>query len=224
MAQSRVFLAIGCHPRFADKLGSPQLQRLELLARGRKGGLVAIGECGLDLSLNNKVSLNVQRKAFSEQVCLALRLNLSLVLHIRKAENEGRQLLQELGVPASWPMHRHCFKGSWEEAESWLELFPGSKIGLTGVVTNSSAKAVHEVAKRVPLDKLLLETDAPYFLPAKLTKSASSYHYQFSQPGQVIHVAAQIAALRGVALEEVLDANRRNIEEIYGIAMKTKGK
>ena len=113
MAQSRVFLAIGCHPRFADKLGSPQLQRLELLARGRKGGLVAIGECGLDLSLNNKVSLNVQRKAFSEQVCLALRLNLSLVLHIRKAENEGRQLLQELGVPASWPMHRHCFKGCY---------------------------------------------------------------------------------------------------------------
>ena len=91
------------------------------------------------------------------------------------------------------------------------------------MVTNSSAKAVHEVAKRVPLDKLLLETDAPYFLPAKLTKSASSYHYQFSQPGQVIHVAAQIAALRGVSLVEVLDANRRNIEEVYGIATK-KGK
>ena len=92
------------------------------------------------------------------------------------------------------------------------------------MVTNSSAKAVHEVAKRVPLDKLLLETDAPYFLPAKLTKSASSYCYQFSQPGHVIHVAAQIAALRNVALEEVLGANRRNIEEVYGIAMKTKGR
>ena len=110
----------------------------------------------------------------------------------------------------------------WEEAESWLELFPGSKIGLTGVVTNAHAKAVHEVAKRVPLDRLLLETDAPYFLPAELAKSASPYSYQFSQPGQVIHVAAQIAALRGVSLEEVLDANRRNIEDVYGIAMKTK--
>ena len=109
MAQSRVFLAIGCHPKFADRLGSLQLQQLEVLAR--KGGLVAIGECGLDLSINNKVSLYVQRQAFSEQVSLALRLKLSLVLHIREAEKEGRQLLQELGVPASWPMHRHCFKG-----------------------------------------------------------------------------------------------------------------
>ena len=111
IAQSRVFLAIGCHPRFADRLGNLQLQRLELLARGRKGGLVAIGECGLDLSYNNKVSLKVQRKAFAAQVSLALRLKLPLVLHIRRAEKEGRQLLQELGVPASWPMHRHCFKG-----------------------------------------------------------------------------------------------------------------
>ena len=90
------------------------------------------------------------------------------------------------------------------------------------MVTNANAKAVHEVAKRVPLDRLLLETDAPYFLPSKLAKSASSYSYQFSQPGQVIHVAAQIAALRGVSVEEVLDANKRNIEEVYGIPMKTK--
>ena len=90
------------------------------------------------------------------------------------------------------------------------------------MVTNENAKAVHEVAKRVPLDRLLLETDAPYFLPARLAKSASSYSFQFSQPGQVIHVAAQIAALRGVTLEKVLDANRRNIEEVYGIAMQTK--
>ena len=110
----------------------------------------------------------------------------------------------------------------WKEAESWLELFPGSKIGLTGVVTNANAKAVHEVAKRVPLDRLLLETDAPYFLPAELAKSASPYSYRFSQPGQIIHVAAQIAALRDFTLEKELAANRRNIEEVYGIAMKTK--
>ena len=91
---------------------------------------------------------------------------------------------------------------------------------MTGVVTNENAKAVHEVAKRVPLGRLLLETDAPYFLPARLAKS--SYSYQFSQPGQIIHVAAQIAALHAVTLEKVLAANRRNIEEVYGIAMKTK--
>ena len=102
-----------------------------------------------------------------------------------------------------------------------MNLFPGSKIGLTGVVTFRDAKDVHEVAKRIPLDRLLLETDAPYFLPAMLARS-TGYSFKFSQPGQVIHVAAQIATLRNVSLEEVLEANRKNIEEVYGIAMRTK--
>ena len=99
-----------------------------------------------------------------------------------------------------------------------MALFPGSKIGLTGVVTYEDAKDVHDVAQRIPLDRLLLETDAPYFLPAMLARSGE-YSFKFSQPGQVIHVAAQIATLRNVSLEEVLEANRKNIEEVYGIAM-----
>ena len=80
-------------------------------------------------------------------------------------------------------------------------------------------KAVHEVAKLVPLDRLLLETDAPYFLPDKLAKS-TSYPYRFSQPGHIVHVAAQVAALRNISIDEVLEANKKNIAEVYGIAMK----
>ena len=78
-------------------------------------------------------------------------------------------------------------------------------------------KAVHEVAKLVPLDRLLLETDAPYFLPAKLAKS-TSYPYRFSQPGHIVHVAAQVAALRNISIDEVLEANKKNIAEIYGLS------
>ena len=105
--QDRVFLAIGCHPHFADKLlGGARLLQLERLARNYRGRLVAIGECGLDNSQKNTVGMAVQRRAFAAQVELALRLKLPLVLHIREAEEEGRQVLREAGVPQDWPIHR----------------------------------------------------------------------------------------------------------------------
>ena len=75
-------------------------------------------------------------------------------------------------------------------AEQWLHDNPASKIGLTGLVTFPNARQVHEVARHVPLEKILLETDAPYFLPAAVVKTG--YQYTFSQPGHVVHVAAQV--------------------------------
>jgi TatD DNase family protein len=189
--QPRVFLAVGCHPHFADRLDDVRLLQLERLAGRLTGRLVAIGECGLDRSKKNYIPMETQTKSFTMQVQLALKLRLPLVLHIREAEEEGRAVLREQEVPADWPMHRHCFNDTWAVAEAWLRLYPGSKIGLTGLVTYGHAKAVHEVARRIPLDRLLLETDAPYFLPAGVGKT--SYRHRFAQPGHVVHVAAQVA-------------------------------
>jgi TatD DNase family protein len=188
--QHRVFLAVGCHPHFADRLNGAQLLQLERLAGRLQGRLVAIGECGIDRSRKNDIPMQVQRKSFTAQVRLALKLRLPLVLHIRDAEEEGRAVLREQDVPAEWPIHRHCFNDSWAVAEEWLDLYPGSKIGLTGLVTYGHAAAVHEVARRIPLDRLLLETDAPYFLPAGVSKA--TYRHRFAQPGHVVHVAAQV--------------------------------
>ena len=213
--QERVFLAIGCHPHRADKLLSGEMLQLERLATSYMGRLVAIGECGLDKSRNNTVKMAVQRAAFAAQVKLALKLNLPLVLHIREAEEEGRQVLREAGVPQNWPIHRHCFTEDWEVAVSWLRLYPSSMLGLTGVVTYKTAGAVHEVARRLPLQHLLLETDAPYMLPSGVCRK--SYSHSFSQPGHVIHVAAQIAALRKIPTVTVLQANRENIWKCYQI-------
>ena len=213
--QERVFLAIGCHPHFADKLLSRERLQLERLATSYMGRLVAIGECGLDKSRNNTVKMSVQRAAFATQVELALKLRLPLVLHIREAEEEGRQVLREAGVPQNWPIHRHCFTEDWEVAVSWLRLYPSSMLGLTGVVTYETAGAVHEVARRLPLQHLLLETDAPYMLPSGVCRK--SYSHSFSQPGHVIHVAAQIAALRNVPTVTVLHANMENIKKCYNI-------
>ena len=140
--QSGVFLTLGCHPHFADKMDGFSVQQLQKLAKKMKGRVVAIGECGLDKSGKNRVPMEVQKKYF----------------------------------------------------EAWLSAYPASKIGLTGLVTFDHAKSVHEVARHIPLDKLLLETDAPYFLPAGVSKE--SYRHTFSQPGHVVHVAAQVGNLR----------------------------
>ena len=191
--QPRVFLAVGCHPHFADRLDGARLRQLERLARSLQGRFVAIGECGLDRSRKNDIPMQTQTKSFIAQVQLAMKLRLRLVLHIREAEEEGRAVLREQEVPADWPIHRHCFNDSWAVAEAWLRLYPGSKIGMTGLVTYGHAKAVHDVARRIPLDRLLLETDAPYSLPAGVGKA--TYRHRFAQPGHVVHVAAQVAYL-----------------------------
>ena len=190
ISDERVFLTLGCHPHFADKLDEAAINQLRRLAGSLRGQVVAIGECGLDTSPKNKVPLQVQKRAFAAQVELALDLNLPLVLHIRGAEEEARQVLRKKEVPSDWPMHYHCFNSSVEQAEQWLQDYPASKIGLTGLVTFPNAKQVHEVARHVPLEKILLETDAPYFLPPAVHKT--SYQYNFSQPGHVVHVAAQV--------------------------------
>ena len=189
-SNERVFLTLGCHPHFADKLDQAAIAQLRKLAGRLRGQVVAIGECGLDTSPKNKVPLEVQKQAFAAQVKLALGLNLPLVLHIRGAEEEARQVLRQKEVPSDWPMHYHCFNGSVGQAEQWLHDYPGSRIGLTGLVTFANAREVHEVARHIPLAKILLETDAPYFLPPAVHKT--NYQFEFSQPGHVVHVAAQV--------------------------------
>ena len=143
---------------------------------------------------------------------IALKLKLPLILHIRNAEEEGREVLREMEVPSDWPIHRHCFKRTWSEACSWLKLYPASKLGFTGLVTFGDAKTVHEVACHISLHHLLLEMDTPYCLPQKVSRA--TYKQSFAQPG---HVTAQIAALQNISIGKVLRANRKNIEEVYNI-------
>ena len=189
-SQNRVFLTLGCHPHFDDKMDSSSVDQLQRLAREMKGRVVAIGECGLDKSGKNRVPMDVQMKYFEAQIDVARNLNLPLVLHIRGAEEEAIELLRRKQVPANYRIHYHCFTGTLKAAEAWLSSYPASKIGLTGLVTFTHAKSVREVASGLPLDKLLLETDAPYFLPSGISKK--NYEHTFSQPGHVIHVAAQV--------------------------------
>ena len=212
----KAFISFGCHPHFADRMAYRQWVQLERLLRGQAMSVVSVGECGLDYSVKNKVDKELQKQVFHDQLLLALKYNLPLVLHIRDAEDDGYRVLEHAGVPADWIIHRHCFTGDWATASTWLDRFPASKIGITGCVTFSSATQVHETVRNMPVDRLLLETDAPYFLPVGVDKS----EIPFSQPGHVLHVAAKVAELKVIALEEVLTATRRNVTEIYGVKIK----
>ena len=127
----------------------------------------------------------------------------------------GYSVLQSSGVPPNWPIHRHCFSGNWATASAWLDQYPGSKIGVTGLITYQEAGRVHQVVRNIPLNRLLLETDAPYFLPARTDKTR--YPWNCALPGHVLHVAAQVAAIKGVQLRTVLEQNLSNVKEIYRV-------
>ena len=102
---------MGCHPHFAAQCGPQTLREMEETMREVWGSVVAVGECGLDYSGRNRVPREQQVAVFRAQVRLARRLRLPLVLHIREAEEDGRRVLREEGLPRGWAVHRHCFTG-----------------------------------------------------------------------------------------------------------------
>jgi len=215
----RVFPTIGCHPHYADRMGGNRMNQLKLLVSGRSESLprkvVALGECGLDYSKKNTIDKDLQKKVFTDQLKIALQFKLPLVLHIRNAEADGYDVLNAAGVPPNWPIHRHCFTGGWKEASVWLERYQASKIGITGIVTYKEVGRVREVVRNIPLNRLLLETDAPYFPPTKIDRT--KYTLNCTLPGHVLHVAAQVAAVKGVQLRTVLEQNLMNVDDIYKV-------
>ena len=116
-----------------------------------------------------------------------------------------------MGVPDDFPIHRHCFGGDLKDARAWLSKYSECKLGFTGLVTYSNVSKVHEVVKNIRMDQFVLETDAPYFLPANAKWNPSKTSF----PGQVIFVAQEIAKLKNVSVGEVLFRNIQNSRIIY---------
>lgn len=214
--ESRVHLSLGCHPHFAADFDSVTVAQLELVVKEFKRRVVAVGECGLDYSRKNDVEKSRQKRVFVDQVKLAMKLQLPLVLHIREAEEDSLSILEEVGLPPDWRVHRHCFTGDWATAQSWLDLFPGSKLGVTAAVMDTRNYKVQDWVTKVPLSKLLLETDSPYFPPGGHKRDVS-----VSLPGDILYLAEQVAALKKISLHEVLTANLHNVKEIYGVVPHT---
>jgi TatD DNase family protein len=198
-----VFASVGVHPDH-ECTDEPTVGRLVALSAHPR--IVAIGETGLDY-YRLKGNLEWQRDRFRTHIRAAREAAKPLIVHTRSAaEDTLRVMREERASEVSGVMH--CFTESWEVAANALEM--GFYISFSGIVTFKNALALKEVARRVPLDRILIETDAPYLAPVPHRGKAN-------EPAYVRHVAEEIARLREIPLETVACETTRNFSRLFGV-------
>jgi TatD DNase family protein len=168
-------------------------------------GAVAVGECGLDYHYDHSPRPD-QRRVFAAQVALAHQRDLPLVIHSREAWDDTFAVLDAEGVPERTVFH--CFTGGPEEAEAALER--DCLLSFSGIVTFPGATELAEAARRCPLDRCLVETDAPYLAPVP-------NRGRKNRPAWVVHVAQRVADLQGRSLVEVAATTHANAARFYGL-------
>jgi TatD DNase family protein len=199
-----VYASVGIHPHNVQELQDDSYDELEKLSASKK--VVAYGEIGLDF-VKQYAPQHVQIEHYARQVALAKRTGLPLVIHDREAHDEIMHILQrEAPFAAAGVMH--CFSGDWQLATRVLDL--GFLISIPGVVTFKKASALHKVAREIPLDKLILETDAPFLTP-------DPYRGRTNMPEYVLYTAKKIADLRSITVEEVARATTENACKLFNI-------
>ncbi|GEL07019.1 TatD family hydrolase [Salisediminibacterium halotolerans] len=197
-----IYAAIGWHPVDAVDLTDERLAWIEELSQHPK--VVAIGETGLDYYWD-KSSKEEQKEAFRKQIALAKKVQLPLIIHDRDAHQDIVDLLKEEHAEEAGGI-MHCFGGSIEIARECLKM--NFYISFGGPVTFKNAKRPKEVAKEVPLDRLLIETDAPFLAP-------HPYRGKRNEPAYVRLVAEEIALLREMTLEEVAKQTTENAKRVF---------
>jgi len=192
----------GLHPHEARLGGEAVYDELRGLAG--EGRIVAIGEIGLDFHYDHSPR-DAQREAFRRQIRLARDVGLPIVVHTREADAETVDILAGEGAAEAGGVV-HCFTGGLELARRALEL--GFFISFSGIVAFPRAEVIQQVAREVPDDRLLIETDAPYLAPPP-------HRGKRNEPAFVVDVARKIAALRGTTAEAVGSLAQRNYERLF---------
>ncbi|KAF7249717.1 putative deoxyribonuclease TATDN2, partial [Varanus komodoensis] len=162
LKEDMVWGAFGCHPHFARYY--TDLHERNLLQAMRHPKAVAFGEIGLDYSYKCSTEVPKQQKVFERQLNLAVSLRKPLVIHCRDADDDLLQIMKKC-VPKDYKIHRHCFTGRYGVIEPLLEYFPNLTVGFTALLTYPSANEARESVRKIPLNRIVVETDAPYFLP-----------------------------------------------------------
>ncbi len=196
----QVFAAVGVHPQQAALLTDAAVRELAVLARHPR--VVAIGETGLDYARGRGDAI-VQQRAFAAQARLARETGLPLVVHNREASEDVERILDNEEVCA---VVMHCFNGSPDLAARWARA--GWMISVAGPLTFPKADVLREAARRVPLDRLLVETDAPYLSPVPVRGRRC-------EPGFVVHTARMLAGLRHMSDEALASVLADNAARVF---------
>jgi len=200
----RIYTAIGVHPhdaRFYDHETETLIKNLITTAER----VIAWGEIGLDFHYDNSPR-DVQMDVFRRQLRGARECGVPVIVHTREAENETIDILRTEYTGAGCRGVFHCFSGSQDLARRALDL--GFALSFSGIVTFRRADELREIAKEVPLDRLLIETDCPFLAPVP-------YRGKRNEPAYVVEVARCIAELRGLPLEEIARVTRDNFENLF---------
>lgn len=198
-----VYAALGIHPHDVKGVDERTYDDIRKLARGPK--VVAYGEIGLDF-FRNRSPRDVQIRRFGEQLELADELGLPVIIHDRDAHAETLNMLK------AWKGKKrgivHCFSGDAAMARKCLDM--GFYISVPGPVTYPRSEKLWEVVRQVPLERMLVETDAPYLAPQQ-------HRGRRNEPAYVVHTAKKIADLKGLTLAEVAEATSQNSRAVFGI-------
>jgi len=196
-----VFASVGIHPHDAAQVDAPAIARLKDLARAPE--VVAVGEVGLDY-YRMRAPKQQQIEAFKRQIELAAGLDLPLIIHCRDAYDDMADILAR-ARPARIVLH--CFSAGPDEAVVFLGL--NCYISIAGTVTFKNAAALQEAVGRLPMEKLLLETDAPYLAP-------QPHRGQRNEPAYIRLTAAKVAEIKGLPIETVIKGSALNADKLFG--------
>ena len=201
---AQISVTVGVHPNVHEGQ-EPNVD--ELIALGTNEKVIAIGETGLDY-FRSSGDLSWQHEHFRRHIQAAKVLKKPLIIHTREAKQDTLRILKEENAHEVGGII-HCFTEDWEFAEQALDM--GFYISFSGIVTFNSAKTIQEVAKKVPTERFLIETDSPYLAPAP-------HRGRPNYPTYIRFVAEKIAELRGVSVEEIAQQSTANFYQLFNMA------
>ncbi|MEN2784923.1 TatD family hydrolase [Sphingomonas qilianensis] len=201
--EADVWATVGIHPHEADK--HPHIDTAKLVQRAQHPRVVGIGESGLDYYYDHS-DRERQQASFRAHLAACRETQLPIIVHTRDAEDDTATILREELGKGAYPGVIHCFTASGSFADITLDL--GFYISISGIVTFKNAKDLQETAARLPLERLLIETDAPFLAPVP-------HRGKTGEPAFVADTAAFLAELRGVSVEELTEATARNFHRLF---------